>query len=1368
MRLRRAVLALTTALLAVPALPATAGAAPAAASVPTANATRLAVQVTGSFQDSSDAAVRPARTTLVVGSVATSRLQFSAPGSTDRVSAGQSFRFTVTCATQAGGECSPGTVLRWDFGDGQLATSTVGQPNAGDITPLGNTTAASALTYYHSYTAPGAFSVKVSADDKARPAYGAGGLRALVGPRFADVDAAYTATRADGSTYGKGVNPASESVWAVSALGLMPSCPTLYTATSSLPVDGASPTDTGRAQFCTEPTRSATAERARGMLSPATNPMPASQNASRTWSEPAASYADTSDCLAYAGNCGLPVSAFASAGAPQGSPLASCTGTCLDRLVAKQLLSDASSPKLAYDPSRCADNVAASVAASGALTLVPGVEPGCQSRGDFLRALLAAVDGDGTNAVSDGAGAALDTTSCSPASAPAADGRDGVRRASALLRQAGSAISPCWPAAALTKGEAYRMLSALLPGGTGSAVALPDLDDRALGRGPRVEAYPYAAAVRKVLAAGAPLVGSSTCPVPVSGQVCFNADEALTRLDAAQLLAFFALGDTSDVAALQVALTADSVRTTIGGNVQVRLSISVPPWMLPYATSWQLGVGDGVPASAASFACSRTGSRTLTTSTFVLPCSVTVNTRPTSGVVPIVASVGGRKYPALQLQVVNTPPKIVSVTSPTFAEDATGTGQVSTNDTEGNPLTRIEVAPAATGPWSDLATTALGSVRVTALDGALGAATLKFEGAPDANGSMAYFVRACDSDADTDCSPGQAAPPAVITPVNDAPDAYPVSNVLRSDNVVAVTGDCRTAQSASTLPANVFALRGSDPRDGRGSETIGSYTLYAPPGGSTARPGSLYVCTGSTWSQVTSETGTATSNARVLWNPTPGQYGEWPDLATSFGFAVTDTGEPAPGRISSKVAIGLANTQPGVAPVARLSASPLEGATFTTDFVLSGAASTDSGSTAGIVSYAYDFGDGATTSGIASSATHRYTSPGTYTVKVTVTDKEGLTDTATASLTVAANLVGNPTFESGAAQWTSVSGTDIVTGTSAHGGQRGLDVTRRSGTGCTIGHLSPSLERATSVGTTYRASIWVKASAASDGASVTMRLREDAPDGTGVGSLATTSTIGTQWKLLTVSYTAAGTGNSLNLTLSLPSFAQSACFTADDATITSSSAGTFRDLVMADSPVAFYPLDEVAGTTAENLTNSPSGTYLAPVTLGLPPVAATGSRAAFRVDGSNSGVAVTGMPVATAVGARNTVEMWVDVPAAANGMFFSSGSVDVIVSGGLFGFNTGQGDVYGTSSSVIRGGRHHLVAVFANGSVPDGRIYVDGVELALSQMQGTPAVRSLAATGRIGGWSSGNGLVGGVLDEVAVYNRELSAASVAAHYAAGR
>jgi PKD repeat protein len=84
------------------------------------------------------------------------------------------------------------------------------------------------------------------------------------------------------------------------------------------------------------------------------------------------------------------------------------------------------------------------------------------------------------------------------------------------------------------------------------------------------------------------------------------------------------------------------------------------------------------------------------------------------------------------------------------------------------------------------------------------------------------------------------------------------------------------------------------------------------------------------------------------------------------------------------------------APVAAATATPVSG-TAPLTVALSGTKSTDSDGT--IASYAWDFGDGQTATGVTTS--HTYTTAGTYTAKLTVTDNQGATGTASATISVA-------------------------------------------------------------------------------------------------------------------------------------------------------------------------------------------------------------------------------------------------------------------------------------------------------------------------------------------------------------------------------
>ena len=84
-----------------------------------------------------------------------------------------------------------------------------------------------------------------------------------------------------------------------------------------------------------------------------------------------------------------------------------------------------------------------------------------------------------------------------------------------------------------------------------------------------------------------------------------------------------------------------------------------------------------------------------------------------------------------------------------------------------------------------------------------------------------------------------------------------------------------------------------------------------------------------------------------------------------------------------------------LAPVAVASAAPLTG-NFPLNVTFSGTSSTDSDGT--IASYAWTFGDGGTAS--TSGPSHTYTTAGTFTAALTVTDDDGASDVAAVSVTV--------------------------------------------------------------------------------------------------------------------------------------------------------------------------------------------------------------------------------------------------------------------------------------------------------------------------------------------------------------------------------
>jgi parallel beta-helix repeat protein len=241
-------------------------------------------------------------------------------------------------------------------------------------------------------------------------------------------------------------------------------------------------------------------------------------------------------------------------------------------------------------------------------------------------------------------------------------------------------------------------------------------------------------------------------------------------------------------------------------------------------------------------------------------------------------------------------------------------------------------------------------------------------------------------------------------------------------------------------------------------------------------------------------------------------------------------------------------------PSAVLSVTPSSG-TAPLEVTADASGSTDTDATP-IASYTFDFGDGSAVIGpkAGAAATHAYTTAGTYTVAVTVTDTAGLSSTATTQVTAQdtanQNLVANPGFETNTSGWnTSGSGVgcSLARVSGGHSGSFSAAMTNTSSaTGnCTLND-SPNWVVTTSAGT-YTSTIWVRADAG--GAVLKLRFREYAGS-TLVGSATTQVTLTTSWQKVTVAYTAVSAGSStLDFNAYVSSLGPSASFSADDMSI---------------------------------------------------------------------------------------------------------------------------------------------------------------------------------------------------------------------------
>jgi len=156
---------------------------------------------------------------------------------------------------------------------------------------------------------------------------------------------------------------------------------------------------------------------------------------------------------------------------------------------------------------------------------------------------------------------------------------------------------------------------------------------------------------------------------------------------------------------------------------------------------------------------------------------------------------------------------------------------------------------------------------------------------------------------------------------------------------------------------------------------------------------------------------------------------------------------------------------------------------------------------------------------------------------------------------------------------------------------------------------------------------------------------------------------------------------------------------------------------------------------------------------------------------SAGSAAIPGLPVSTAPGDRTSVSFWMYWDGTDNMMPIGWDRYDLWLYSGAFGFNTGNSDVFGVSSAGLAGGWHHVVAVFNNGDYNQNKLYIDGAARTLSQqlsIQFTPNAQ-VQSTMVIGGWTYNSGyLFSGRIDEVGVYNGELSPTQVTALYTAVR
>lgn len=145
------------------------------------------------------------------------------------------------------------------------------------------------------------------------------------------------------------------------------------------------------------------------------------------------------------------------------------------------------------------------------------------------------------------------------------------------------------------------------------------------------------------------------------------------------------------------------------------------------------------------------------------------------------------------------------------------------------------------------------------------------------------------------------------------------------------------------------------------------------------------------------------------------------------------------------------------------------------------------------------------------------------------------------------------------------------------------------------------------------------------------------------------------------------------------------------------------------------------------------------------------------------------LPVAanTTAGAKTTVSFWMYWDGTNSVMPIGWVSHDLWLTGGYFGFNTANSDVYGINSAGLANRWAHVVAVFTNGSVTGNKLYIDGVAQTLSQKLSSPNLVNAVVNAnlRVSGWLRDAGYRFQTrIDEVEVFDGEMTQSQVLARY----
>lgn len=211
---------------------------------------------------------------------------------------------------------------------------------------------------------------------------------------------------------------------------------------------------------------------------------------------------------------------------------------------------------------------------------------------------------------------------------------------------------------------------------------------------------------------------------------------------------------------------------------------------------------------------------------------------------------------------------------------------------------------------------------------------------------------------------------------------------------------------------------------------------------------------------------------------------------------------------------------------------------------------------------------------------------------------------------------------------------------------------------------------------------------------------------------------------------------------------------------------TYRATILADGPVAYWRLGETTGTSAADSSgNGHNATYQGTFSLAQPSLLPHGDGASFY----SAAAADVALPSGWISGVQSplTIDAWIKCAS-----FSNSPNILSTYNGGFsFGFtNTGKLEVsnpgvvlLAQDGAILSANTVYHVAVTWNAA---GQVifYVNGV--ASSSFSGLAAASTGKDPAFIAAYLASNSRMNGYMQEVAIYNKVLTAAQIASHYSA--